>query len=433
MESRDTITLTASGPLRGEVEPPPDKSISHRALIFASIVNGTSRIKNLLRAADPLSTMNAMRSLGIEIRDSGDEITVYGRGLHGLQEPEDIVDCGNSGTTMRLLTGLLSGQPFFSVLTGDSSLRRRPMKRVITPMHQMGAIIHARENDSLAPIAIKGGKLKGIEYTSAVSSAQVKSAILLAGLYAEGETSVLEPRKSRDHTERMLPALGAQLRIEGLKVTVKGGTELNAFEITVPGDFSSAAFFMVAGTIVKGSEILITNVGINPTRTGLLEIMKRMGADVQLIKQREVSGEPVADILARYSETLKAVEIGPDEVPAMIDEFPIFTILATQAEGTTVIRGAEELRVKESDRIATMAAELRKMSVQVEEFHDGLAIQGPVKLNGATLESHGDHRVAMALSVASLIAEGSTEIKGISSVEISFPGFYNQLKGLMSA
>jgi len=426
----DIIKLLRSGPLRGEVTPPPDKSISHRAVIFASIAKGRSVIRNLLRADDPLRTLDAVRSLGIDIRDCGESVEIYGGGLHGLKEPEDVIDCGNSGTTMRLLAGLLSAQPFFSVLTGDNSLRQRPMKRVIDPLVMMGAALHARAGDTLAPVAVKGGGLMGIHYKSPVASAQVKSAVILAALYAAGETVVEEPRKSRDHTERMLPAIGAGIRVDGLKVTVSGGNELRPFEITVPGDFSSAAFFMVAAAIVKGSEIMIRNVGINPTRRGLFDIMKRMGADIEIVGERDVSGETVGDILCRYTEGLSATEIKPEEVPAMIDEFPVFCVLACRAEGTTVIRGAGELRVKESDRIAAMASELRKMGVSVTEYPDGLDISGPVHLKGTTLEAYNDHRVAMALSVAALVAEGGTTVKGVSAVDISFPGFYDRIMDL---
>ncbi len=426
----DSIKLLRSGPLRGEVIPPPDKSISHRALIFASIANGKSIIRNLLRADDPMRTLNAVKALGVEIRDSGESIEVYGEGLHGLREPEDVMDCGNSGTTMRLLAGLLSGHPFFSVLTGDSSLRQRPMKRIIEPLRMMGAGLYARAGNTLAPIAVRGGGLRGIHFKSPVASAQVKSAVLLAALYAAGETVVEEPRKSRDHTERMLPAIGADIRVEGLRITVSGGKDLAPFEITVPGDFSSAAFFMVAAAIVKDSEIIIKNVGINPTRRGLFDIMKRMGADIEITDERDVSGETVGDILCRYTEKLAATEIRPEEVPAMIDEFPIFCVLACRAEGTTTIRGAGELRVKESDRIAAMASELRKMGVNVSEYADGLEISGPVNLKGTTLEAHNDHRVAMALSVAALVAEGSTTVQGVSAVDISFPGFYDRIMEL---
>ena len=353
------IELRKSGPLKGEIIPPPDKSISHRSMIFASVADGVSRIRNLLRAADTISTMNAMRALGIDIDDKGEEIMVAGKGLYGLKEPEDVIDCGNSGTTMRLLTGLLSGHPFLSVLTGDDSLRKRPMSRVISPMKDMGAEIHARGGDSFAPIVITGGGLRGMDYTSPVASAQVKSAILLAGLYVEGETTVREPHKSRDHTERMLTAIGADLSVEGLRVTIRGGARLGPMDISVPGDFSSAAFFMAAASMVGGSEVLIRNVGVNPTRTGLIDIMKRMGAGLKILNERDVSGEPVADILCSYTGLLNAVETGPEEVPAMIDEFPILAVLATQAHGTTRIRGARELRVKESDRSEEHTSELQ--------------------------------------------------------------------------
>ncbi|GBE02234.1 3-phosphoshikimate 1-carboxyvinyltransferase 1 [bacterium BMS3Bbin06] len=421
------IELRKSGPLKGEIIPPPDKSISHRSMIFASVADGVSRIRNLLRAADTISTMNAMRALGIDIDDKGEEIMVAGKGLYGLKEPEDVIDCGNSGTTMRLLTGLLSGHPFLSVLTGDDSLRKRPMSRVISPMKDMGAEIHARGGDSFAPIVITGGGLRGMDYTSPVASAQVKSAILLAGLYVEGETTVREPHKSRDHTERMLTAIGADLSVEGLRVTIRGGARLGPMDISVPGDFSSAAFFMAAASMVGGSEVLIRNVGVNPTRTGLIDIMKRMGAGLKILNERDVSGEPVADILCSYTGLLNAVETGPEEVPAMIDEFPILAVLATQAHGTTRIRGARELRVKESDRIAVMTEELRKLGVEVKEYPDGMDINGPVRMKGAVVKSHGDHRVAMSLSIAALAAEGVTTIKGVSAVDISFPGFYRTL------
>ena len=425
-----SITLRKTGHLKGELTPPPDKSISHRSLIFCSLSKGRSRVKNLLLAEDPVSTMNAMRALGADIRQYDNEIVITGTGLHGLREPEDVIDCGNSGTTMRLLTGLLSAQPFFSVLTGDSSLRSRPMKRVITPLSMMGANIYGREQNSLAPLAIRGNRLKGIEYSSPVASAQVKSAVLLAGLYAEGTTTVVEPRKSRDHTERMLPAFGANLKVDGLRVSVTPVDELHPQDITVPGDFSSAAFFLVAALVVNGSEVMIRNVCINPTRTGLIEVIRLMGGSMEILNERDVSGEPVADILCRYTDQLKAVDVPEELVPSMIDEFPIFSVLATQADGVTTIGGAEELRVKESDRIKTMATELSKMGVVVEEYPDGMSIKGPVKLRGATLQSHHDHRVAMALSVAALLAEGETTVLGTEAVDISFPGFYDELKRL---
>ncbi len=422
-----TVELSFKGPLKGETSVPPDKSISHRAAIFSSIAEGRSIVRNYLMARDPLSTLNALRLLGVDISVEGSTLVISGKGLQGLREPEDVIDCENSGTTMRLLSGLLAGQPFFSVLTGDSSLRQRPMGRVILPLRMMGAHLVARKNDSLPPVAIKGGDLKGIEYPSPHASAQVKSAVLLAGLYAEGKTSVIEPHKSRDHTERMLSSMGVEIKVEGLKVTLTPPEELNPVDITIPGDFSSAAFFVVAALIIPGSEVLIRNVGVNPSRTGLLDILMRMGAEVEILNQREVSGEPVADILSKYTAGLRATEVKEEEIPSAIDEFPVLTVAATQAEGITTIRGASELRVKESDRIAAMVSELRKMGAEIEEYPDGVSIKGPVKLKGAQLSSYGDHRIAMALSVAALLSDSPSTIDDSSSVDISFPGFYEIL------
>lgn len=421
----------AKRPLKGEITPPPDKSISHRAVIFSGIAEGKSVIKNFLRARDPMSTLKAMQSLGIEISDNGSEIVVQGRGLMGLREPMDVIDCENSGTTMRLLTGLLSAQPFFTVLTGDSSLRNRPMARVIKPLRQMGAEIYGRKGNSLAPLAIKGEVLRGITYKSPHASAQVKSAVLLAGLYATGRTTFIEPYKSRDHTERMLSSMGAPLQVKGNEVSIEQARTLSPIDMVIPGDFSSAAFFICAAIMVKGSEVLIKNVLINPTRTGLLNILKRMGAEIRLENQREVSGEPVADLICTYCPCLKATKVLPEEVPSMIDEFPIFTVLATVAEGDTVITGASELRVKESDRIASMARALSQMGATVEELPDGMIIHGPSRLKGARLNSFGDHRVAMALSVAGLVADGITMIDEATSVEVSYPDFYRNLHGLV--
>ncbi|MBI4689194.1 MAG: 3-phosphoshikimate 1-carboxyvinyltransferase [Nitrospirae bacterium] len=457
----DKIELGKAKRLKGEIIPPPDKSISHRAVILSSLANGKSRIKNFLMAEDTMSTLNAFKKLGVEIEEvrsqspsatrrggksevsppthpspsrgegkGGGELIIHSKGLHGLKEPEDIIDCGNSGTTIRLLSGILSGNPFLSILSGDDSLRKRPMGRVIKPLSLMGAGVFARDDDRYPPIAIKGKKLKAIRYEMPVASAQVKSAILLAGLYADGETEVIEPMKSRDHTERMMPSYGAELTVEGLGIKIKGGCELKACDMVVPGDFSSAAFFIIAALLVPDSEILIKNVGINPTRTGLLEVLKKAGTDIELINVRDVSGEQVADIHCRGTIGLRGMNITKEHIPALIDEFPILCIAATQANGITSIRGAEELRVKESDRIRAMVEGLRKMGVEVEEFNDGLNIKGPAKLKGAAIESFGDHRIAMAFSVAALLAHGKTTIKGISAVNISFPGFYNMLKML---
>jgi len=424
----DKITLKRVKKLKGSIVPPPDKSISHRAVILASLANGKSIVKNFLRAEDTMSTLNAFRKLGVKIEDKGKKIIIEGKGLHGLKEPADIIDCGNSGTTTRLLSGILAGNPFFSVLTGDNSLKQRPMARVINPLKEMGAEISARSGDKYLPMAIKGKGLKAINYNMPVASAQVKSCLILAGLYAEGETTITEPLKSRDHTERMLKAMGAGIEVKGLTIKVGSGKKLNPIDITIPSDFSSAAFFMVASLIVPDSEVLIKNVGINPTRTGLLDVLKLMGAEIELKNVRDVSGEPVADIHCKSAENLKAMDISKEQIPALIDEFPILCIAATQADGTTTIRGAEELRVKESDRIKAMAEGLRKMGVEVKEFNDGLSIKGNAKLKGALIESYKDHRIAMAFSIASLIASGKTTITGTSSVNISFPGFFEILK-----
>ncbi|OGW37348.1 MAG: 3-phosphoshikimate 1-carboxyvinyltransferase [Nitrospirae bacterium RBG_13_39_12] len=426
----DRIELSKAKTFKGTFSPPSDKSISHRAVIFSSISKGKSIIRNFLRAEDPLSTINVLRALGVDIDDSGENIIVNGNGIYGLKEPFNIIDCGNSGTTIRMLSGVLSGNPFFSVLTGDESLRTRPMGRVIDPLRQMGAEIIARFENRYPPIAINGKKLKPIQHASPVASAQVKSTILLAGLYADGETEIIEPAKSRDHTERMLPFFGAEIKVEGLRVKIKGGTELKSTDIYVPGDFSSAAFFIIAALLIKDSDLTIEGVGINPTRTGLISALKEMGSDIELYNVRNLSGEPVADIHCKGGADMKAINITKEKIPALIDEFPIFCVAATQAEGNTTIKGAEELRLKESDRIMSMTTELRKMGAEIIEFDDGLSIKGKTRLKGAFLESYRDHRIAMSLSIAALIADGTTTINGISSAKISFPGFFETLRRL---
>jgi len=429
-------------PLRGEVIPPPDKSISHRAIILASISEGKSIIKNFLCAEDPLRTVNAFQQMGIEIggvkgsRGQGfkgsEDIVIYGKGLDGLKNPLDIIDCGNSGTTMRLLCGVLAGQPFRATLTGDESLRKRPMQRVITPLTEMGARIISKAG--YPPITIEGGSLKPINYRSPIASAQVKSAILLAGLYCDGVTTIHEPDKSRDHTERMLKAQGADIKIEGLTIKVQGFKDLKVkglrpLTITIPGDFSSASFLIAAGIIVPGSEILIKDVGINPTRIGLLKILEIMGAPIRIENKGKQSGEPVADLYVRHSP-LKGVTIGGDLVLRAIDEFPILCVAASVAEGVTKITGAGELRVKESDRIASMARELRKMGVSVEELKDGIIVTGRERLKSVTVQSYGDHRVAMAMAIAGLVADGETIVQDTACVDTSFPGFMEMLRKL---
>lgn len=414
--------------LCGEVRVPGDKSISHRAVILASIAEGESFLQGLLWAEDVVRTVRAMSMMGVGMRGLySDELLIRGRGLNGLREPYDVIDAGNSGTTIRLLTGLLSGQPFFSVLTGDTSLRRRPMDRVVGPLRSMGARIWGREDGRMAPLAIMGGGLKPIHYEVPVASAQVKSAILLAGLYAEGITEVTEPARSRDHTEIMLKDLGADLEVEGLKIRIKGGSPLKGKVLRIPGDISSASFFIVAALILPGSEILIRDVGINPTRTGLIDILQRMGGSVEIRNIRDWGGEPVGDILVR-SSPLRGIRVGHEDVPRTIDEFPILCVAASFAEGVTEISGAGELRVKESDRIATMARELKKFGVRIKEKEDGLIIEGGTRLTGAHCESCGDHRVAMSLYVAGLGAEGKTIVEDVACVETSFPEFFTLME-----
>lgn len=414
----------APGPLRGEVLTPPDKSISHRALMFSSMSRGRSVIRNPLMAEDTISTINAFRSLGVRIEAGEGFVAVEGTG--SLHEPSAPIDCGNSGTTMRLISGVLSGNPFTSILKGDESLSRRPMKRVMEPLRLMGADIRAAREANYPPLTINGGGLRAITYEMPVASAQVKSAVMLAGLYAHGETVVMEKARSRDHTERMLPAYGADVSVDGLKITVRGGMPLKAMDMEVPGDFSSAAFFAVAATITGGSELVIRNAGLNPTRTGLLSVLVGMGADISIENQREVSGEPVGDLVCRYAR-LRGVDVDPLLVPSLIDEFPVLCVAAALAEGTTNIRGAQELRLKESDRISGVAMPLRAMGARVEEFPDGMSITGRQSLEGATIDSLGDHRIAMAFAVASLVAGGLTTIEGADAVNVSFPGFFHIL------
>lgn len=418
--------------LKGEITPPPDKSISHRAVMFASLAKGQSKIKNFLWAKDPLSSLNAMRALGVEITiTDSKEIIVNGKGLHSLKEPENVIDCGNSGTTMRLLSGILAGQPFLSILTGDDSLRQRPMRRIIEPLRLMGANIVGRAENRFPPLVIKGGSLKGIKYNMPIASAQVKSAILLAGLYAEGETSVTEPYKSRDHTEKMLESMGAEIQIESNTIRINPPLHpLKPFDITIPNDFSSAAFFIAGACLVPNSEVLIKNVCLNKTRTGFLEILKSMGADIEILNIKEQAGEPVGDIFVRSSAALKGVTVEGEIIPRLIDEFPVLCVVATQAEGITIIRDAKDLRAKESDRIKAMTSELSKMGISIKEFEDGVEIKGPCRIKGAEVYSYKDHRIAMALSIAGLIAEGETVIKEADCVDISFPEFYDLLEML---
>ena len=421
------VTVQPAKAVRGEISVPGDKSISHRSIMFGSLARGTTTVRGLLRGEDNMATLNAFRLMGVQITDDGDLLTISGRGLHGLTEPDDVIDCGNSGTSIRLLSGLLAGQRFFSVLTGDKYLRKRPMKRVVTPLNRMGALIQGRDGGEKAPLAITGTLLKGIDYSSPVASAQVKSALLLAGLYADGDTTVTEPHRSRDHSERMLAHFGARIRVTDTGASISGGEELEGREITVPGDISSAAFFLVAGLIVPGSELLITGVGVNPTRTGIIDILQAMGGDIQLLNQRELSGEPVADLLVR-SSALKGIDIGGDVVPRAIDEFPVIGIAAALADGTTTVRDARELRVKETDRIVATAENLRLAGVTVEETPDGMIVTGRGRLDSCTVDSRGDHRIAMAMLIGGLAATGAVTVNDTECIETSFPCFLQLLE-----
>ena len=430
-----TLTITPGRSLRGTIAVPGDKSITHRAIILTALAEGVGTLKHYCRGEDCLNTMRALQTLGVRIDETPDELRVYGKGLWGLTEPESIIDCGNSGTGIRLLTGLLAGQDFFSVLTGDVSIRRRPMGRIVKPLREMGAAISGRKGGELAPLAVSGTTLRAISYDSPVASAQIKSSLLLAALFAKGTTRLSEPRLSRDHTERLFEFFGLRLIRDGRTVVMEGRPSVGWTappELTVPGDLSAAAFFIVAGTIVPGSDVTITGVGVNSTRTGLLDVLARMGGDIQLLNRRDEAGEPVADIRVK-SAPLRGVTIGAEWIPQTIDEFPILCVAAAVAEGQTVITGAEELRVKESDRIATMAAELRAMGAQVSETPDGMKIHGlghpreNGRLTATNGRSHGDHRVAMSLAIAGLTAAKESVVQDTECIETSFPNFYASL------
>jgi 3-phosphoshikimate 1-carboxyvinyltransferase len=417
--------------LQGRISIPGDKSISHRALMLGAIAEGETEIQGLLLGEDPRSTAHCFQALGAEISELNTQLVrVKGIGLGNFQEPMDVLNAGNSGTTIRLMLGLLASHPgrFFTV-TGDDSLRSRPMSRVVKPLQQMSAEIWGRNSNTLAPLAVQGQALKPIHYHSPIASAQVKSCILLAGLNTEGKTTVTEPALSRDHSERMLKAFGAELSIdpETNSVTVTGNAKLYGQKVVVPGDISSAAFWLVAGSIVPGSELVVENVGVNPTRTGILEALAMMGADIQLENQREVAGEPVADVRVRSSQ-LKSCTIAGDIIPRLIDEIPILAVAATFAQGTTIIRDAAELRVKESDRITVMAQQLNKMGAKVTELADGMEITGGTALVGAEVDSHTDHRIGMSLAIAALNASGTTTIHRAEAAAISYPNFTSTLK-----
>jgi 3-phosphoshikimate 1-carboxyvinyltransferase len=418
-------------PLHGEISVPGDKSIGHRAVIFASIANGQSRIFNLSGGEDNLRTVQAFRDMGVNIWSEDGFLCVQGGGWDGLSEPRTTIDCGNSGTAMRLLSGVLAGRPFASRLDGDSSLRQRPMQRVIDPLSRMGAEIRSREEKGLAPLEIHGDKLHGIDYKMAVASAQVKSAILLAGLQAAGVTTVREPQGSRNHTELMIRGFGGETKVADRSVSVAGGQRLLGKEVRIPGDISSAAFFLVAAATLPGSEITVRDVGVNPTRDGVLEILRAMGAKIQLLNQRIETGEPVADIKVNGSQ-LKGVEIGPEMVARTVDEYPILAVAGALASGLTTMSGVKELRYKESDRIATMTEGLRRLGAQVDEREDGMTIRGGKPLEAASVKTYGDHRVAMSLAIAGLSTAGGIHMDDVDCVNTSFPGFFELLHRLCS-
>jgi 3-phosphoshikimate 1-carboxyvinyltransferase len=431
-ESHSSLTIAPNSglTLRGRVQVPGDKSISHRALMLGAIATGKTQIQGLLLGEDPHSTAACFRAMGAEISElNAEHVTVQGIGLGQLQEPIDILNAGNSGTTMRLMLGLLASHPgrFFTV-TGDASLRSRPMLRVIEPLTQMGAQIWHRSR-GLAPLAVQGQTLRPLHYQSPIASAQVKSCILLAGLITEGATTVTEPAQSRDHSERMLRAFGADLVVdpETLSVTVTGPAQLQGQTVIVPGDISSAAFWLVAGAIVPNSDLTIENVGVNPTRTGILEALAQMGADITLENEQIVAGEPVADLRVRHS-TLNACTIAGDLVPRLIDEIPILAVAATFATGTSVIRDAAELRVKESDRLSVMATQLNQMGAKITELPDGMEITGGTSLVGTEVDSYTDHRIAMSLAIAALNASGITTIHRAEAAAVSYPNFTSTLE-----
>ena len=414
-------------PLRGEITVPGDKSISHRSIMFGALAKGTTRVRGFLRGADCLSTIDCFRALGIRVDSDREEILVHGKGLHGLTVPSRRLDCGNSGTTTRLISGILSAQPFTTELTGDASIRKRPMDRIIKPLSLMGADIESLAGNGCAPLRICGGPLHGIHYKSPVASAQVKSSILLAGLYADKTTSVTEPYVSRNHTELMLKGFGAAVSTEGTTASIEPPEELFAQDILVPGDISSAAYFLTAAALIPGSELLIKNVGINPTRDGILRVYREMGADITLVNEVLHSGERSADLLAR-SAPLHGITIGGSVIPTLIDELPVIAVAACFAEGTTIIRDAAELKVKESNRIAVMVENLSAMGADIEETDDGMIIRGGKPLHAAKIDSRLDHRIAMSFTIAGLICGDMPDIKGKDCVDISYPSFYEDLE-----
>lgn len=427
MEQTENRTIAPAGRLEGALEVPPDKSLSHRSALFAGLATGKSRIAHFLRGEDCLNTVACLEAMGVGVRwDANGDLLVEGAGLEGLREPKDVLWAGNSGTTIRLLAGVLAGAPFFAAITGDASLRGRPMRRVVDPLTAMGARIWGREDARFAPLAFRGGAVTPLAYESPVASAQVKSAVLLAGLFADGETSVTEPARSRDHTERMLAAQGAHVRVEGTRATVVGRPTLAPLDFRVPGDISSAAFWLVAGTLAPDSELLLRGVGVNETRTGVLDVLLAMGADITREHPRDEAGEPVCDLRVR-SAKLHGTRIAGELIPRLVDEIPILAVAAASASGETEIADAGELRVKESDRIKAIMAQFGPLGLEAEERPDGLLVRGGTRWRAGRGTSGGDHRIAMCLAVIGLLADGPVAVGDVACVRTSYPGFWDDL------
>ncbi|WP_050615423.1 3-phosphoshikimate 1-carboxyvinyltransferase [Bacillus testis] len=422
---------TGANKLQGTIAVPGDKSISHRAIMFGSLAEGRTVVEHFLEGEDCLSTISCFRKLGVDIQREGSRVIINGKGIDALREPGQVLDVGNSGTTIRLISGILAALPIHTILVGDESIGKRPMNRVVDPLREMGAAIDGREHGKFTPLSVRGGSLKGITYEMPIASAQVKSAILLAGLNAEGTTTVIEKEPTRNHTETMLRMFGVKVRTEGKKVSVEGGQKLKGTSIEVPGDISSAAFFMVAAAIAKDAELVLERVGLNETRAGIIDVMKAMGADLHIEQESSEEGaEPMGTITVKHSK-LKATEIKGSMIPRLIDEIPIIALMATQADGKTVIADAKELKVKETNRIDTVVAELQKMGADIRATVDGMIINGPTPLKGAEVDSHGDHRIGMMLAIAALIANGDATLANANSVAVSYPSFFEDLKSVI--
>lgn len=423
------MAITKVKSLKGEISVPGDKSISHRGVMFGAISKGTTELTGFLDGADCRSTISCFKAMGIDINQNGDHVVIHGKGLHGLKAPSSMLDVGNSGTTTRLISGILAGQPFISSLNGDESIQRRPMGRIITPLSEMGAYIKSLKDNGCAPLEIGGQPLHSIHYNSPVASAQVKSCVLLAGLCADGITSVTEPVISRNHTELMLSGFGANIKSEGLTATIVGNPSLNGQKIAVPGDISSAAYFIVAGLICENADLLIKNVNTNPTRAGIIKVAQAMGGNIELLNERIVSGEPVADIHVSTSN-LHGCEVKGDIIPALIDEIPVIAVMAACAEGQTIIKDAAELKVKESNRIATVTENLANMGCDIIPTDDGMIINGGKPLHGTNIKTYLDHRIAMSFAIAGLVADGETTFDNEACCQISYPDFFETIKKL---